>query len=103
MASVGVRIRWDPKAIRELRTDPQVMRTTMEAAQGLGREMSAGAPKDTGAGAASIEARAAKRAAGAVDVGWDAAHFYLIFPEYGTKFIDEQRFARDALDRYNFF
>jgi HK97 gp10 family phage protein len=95
------RIRWDQKSIRELRTDPNVMRYIAAAAEGFARDVRATAPKDTGAGAASI-APHPSRAKGATDVGWDADHFYMMFPEFGTKYQAAQRFARDVLDRYTF-
>jgi hypothetical protein len=100
-AIVSTRVVWDYAKIRALKTDPDVAAATHAAADGLTELLRAMTPRATGAGADSIGARDS-RAKGAVDVGWDAAHYYLIFPEYGTKFIDEQRFARGALDRYIF-
>ena len=101
VARVSTRIRWDPKAIRELKVDPNVMREVHLVAEDLARDLIAMTPKDTGAGAASIDIRTPK-AQGALNVGWDKEHFYLFFVEYGTKTITAQRFARDVLDRYNY-
>lgn len=93
------RVRWDYKAIRELRTDPRIVSFVEQIAGDMGAEMSALAPKDTGAGAASIGVHPG-RAKGSSRVGWDAEHFYMLFPEYGTEHQPAQRFARDVLDRY---
>jgi HK97 gp10 family phage protein len=96
-----VRIVWDRAALRGLKTDPQVVAHVDRAAQDMARELSAAAPRDSGEAAATIDARDS-RAAGAADVGWDADHFYLIFPEYGTDRQPPQRFARDLLNSYVF-
>jgi HK97 gp10 family phage protein len=93
------RIRWDQKSIRELRTDPRVVGYVAEAARNMADLITDRAPQDTGGGAASIAARPS-RARGATDVGWDASHFYMIFPEFGTQYQDAQRFARDVLYAY---
>lgn len=96
------RIRWDYKSIRELRTDPNVMRYVQAAGDDFASDLKAVTPKDTGAAAASVGAHPSTRSKGATDVGWDAEHFYLVFPEFGTKFQPAQRFARGLLDRYNY-
>jgi hypothetical protein len=96
-----VRIVWDRTALRGLRTDPQVMAYLERAAEDMAQELAAAAPRDSGEGATSIEARPSG-VAGAVDVGWDAEHGYLLFPEYGTKHQPAQRFARDLLNSYVF-
>jgi HK97 gp10 family phage protein len=96
-----VRIVWDRAALRGLKTDPQVVAHIERAAEDMAQELAAAAPRDSGQAAATIEARDS-RAAGAQDVGWDADHFYLIFPEYGTDRQPAQRFARDLLNSYVF-
>lgn len=53
------------------------------------------APRDSGAGAASIHAQAA---GDEVRVGPDAKHFYLIFHEVGTSKKSARPFLRPALD-----
>lgn len=93
------RVRWNYKAIRELRTDPQVVAFVERVAGDMGQEMAALAPKDTGAGAASIGVHPG-RAKGSSRVGWDAEHFYMLFPEIGTEHQSAQRFSRNVLDRY---
>lgn len=94
-------VRPDAAAIRALRTDPDVVALVEEAAGGIADALEALAPKHTGAAAASIDDKRA-RAAGAFNVGWDAAHYYLLFPEYGTKYQPPQYFARTVLRRYQF-
>jgi HK97 gp10 family phage protein len=94
-----VRIVWDRAALRGLKTDPQVVAHIERAAEDMARELAAAAPRDSGEAAASIEARDSGTA-GAVDVGWDAEHGYLTFPEYGTDRQPAQRFARDLLNQY---
>ncbi len=94
-----VRIVWDRTAIRALATDPDVARETHRASRDMARALASATPVRTGGGALSIAVRPS-RARGADDVGWDKQHFYLIFPEYGTKFIDAQRFARRTLEHF---
>jgi hypothetical protein len=81
--SASMRLVWDRQAIRNLRTDPEVMLAVRQASKDMAGIARAFAPKRTGAGAASIQARDS-RAAGAVDVAWDSQHHYMVFQEYGT-------------------
>lgn len=97
-----MRIRWDRAAIRALKTDPDVTEMVDDVSRKMAERMRSSAPKNSGGGAQSISAHHS-RAVGADDIGWDANHWYLIFPEYGTKFQAQQRFARDVLDAYTFF
>lgn len=74
------------------------------AGEAFADELRAVAPKDSGGGAASINVEDGQTPDGdpAVLVGWDAQHYYLLFPEYGTERQREQRFTRTLLDRYTF-
>ncbi len=99
VASVHFRI--DEVAVRDLVVDPQIVNYLFLLGEQFAEDLRSVTPKDTGAGAASIGPHTS-RARGATDVGWDKAHWYLIFPEYGTKFQPAQRFARSLLDRYRF-
>jgi hypothetical protein len=81
---------------RTLKTDPGFVKLIRETGERFAIEARAAAPRDSGGGADSIRAHES-RAMGATDVGWDAEHYYLIFPEYGTEFQFEQRFMRDLL------
>jgi len=95
-----VRYVLDPASVRELKTDPQVEKYIRDVGEQFARQLREVTPVHSGAGAASITAHDS-RAQGATDVGWDKTHWYLIFPEYGTKFQPAQRFARDLLyDNY---
>lgn len=101
VGAVHTRIVWDRAAIKALRTDPGVHEHVDEVSHQVATRMRATAPKHSGAGAESIRAKWARsKESGAADIGWDAAHYYLIFPEYGTKFQATQRFARDVLKAF---
>ena len=102
MAATVTRIRWDRRAVRELGMEPGVQDTIQLLAKQMVELLRATAARDTGAGAESIDVRPDRRMKDAVDVGWDAAHYYLIFPEYGTKFQEAQRFARRALYEHTY-
>ena len=99
----STRIVWDRKGIAALKTDPEIVAYVDEVARGLAGVMRAEAPKLTGAGAGSIQARPS-RTKGARDVGWDKAHFYLSFQNnfanLGSKANSNFRFALTALNRY---
>lgn len=95
-ATVSTRVVWDRKAVAELRLDPGVRAYIQSVGEQVAHDMRVLAPRDSGAGAASILARDS-RSKGATDVGWDKEHYYLIFPEYGTVHQPAQRFAHEAL------
>jgi HK97 gp10 family phage protein len=74
-----------------------------EALQRIGDEVAQraaqAAPKRTGAGAASIHAETVTDATGThVRVGWDSAHWYMLFSEIGTSQAAARPFLRPALD-----
>jgi hypothetical protein len=97
----GFRVVWDRAAIAALKTDPEVQDVIERVGDDMAGELRAATPKASGLGAESVQSRPS-RAKGARDIGWDKGHYYLIFPEYGTKYQAAQRFARDVLDRYTF-
>lgn len=94
-----VRVKVDPAAVQALLRDRDPIAWITAVGEDMARRLAAVTPKDTGAGAASIAARR-DPTSGASDVGWDAEHGYLRFPEFGTVHQREQRFARGLLDRY---
>jgi hypothetical protein len=102
--TVSVRTAWDRAAIAALETDPEIAAYTEAAARGFAAMARALAPKDTGAGAASIAARVAAEAPGQRDVGWDKPHSYMSFQNnyatLGSRTNPNYRFALDALERY---
>ena len=104
-ARVSVRLSVDEGAIKTLKTDPQIVEYIRRGAERFAGELRAATPHHSGAGAASIRAHDS-RAQGATDVGWDKEHWYLIFPEYGTKLgarpQPPQAFVRKLLDRYTY-
>jgi HK97 gp10 family phage protein len=95
------RLVWDRAAVKALRTDHGVHQLIKQTGDVVASQMQALAPKHTGRGSESIRDKWAKsQDSGAIDIGWDAAHWYMIFPEYGTKFQAQQRFARGVLDKF---
>lgn len=100
-ATAHVRLVIYPGAIRALRADPEVHEYILRAGEDFAGELRAATPRASGAGAESVAARDMPGKE-YVRAGWDAAHWYLIFPEYGTKYQPAQRFTRTLLDRYRF-
>lgn len=96
----SVRFRLDPKEVKALRGDPEIVEYVRRAAEGLADDVRARTPRRTGAGADSIGVHPAPRSVGASDAGWDKDHFYLGFPESGTKYQVAQGFAWLALENY---
>lgn len=93
------RVKLNQAAIDALAADPYVRERLVEGAKPVVVAAQAGAPKRTGAGAASIGAEAVFVDAGwAARISWDRAHFYMRFQEYGTKTIDARPFLRPALE-----
>lgn len=99
-----VRITIDRRAVETIMQEPGGQKMMRLVGRDFAAKMRAVAPKDTGAGAGSIDARDIKDKKGnpAVNVGWDARHFYMIFPEYGTSSQREQRTIRTLLEQYTF-
>ena len=73
---------------------PPVPEALREAAWTVVATAQARAPRNTGAGAASIHAEAA--GPNAYRVGWDRAHDYMRFPEFGTEHQPARPFLRPA-------
>lgn len=106
MATVGgVRIKWDRAAIAALKEEPEMLDYLREAAEGLAQAIRTVTPRLTGAGAASIAPRPPARARGALDVGWDKAHYYLSFQNNFSTLASHVNpnfhFAQEALERYS--
>ena len=105
MAAVSLRTVWDREAIAALKTDPEVQLLVEAEAQSLAAMMRATAPKDTGAGAASIMSRES-RSKGARDIGWDRLHYYLtILNGFSTLGVGRKpnpsfQFVEDVLNRH---
>jgi len=101
--AVSVRTVWSREQIAALKTDPEVEAFTHAAATGLARDLRVAAPKLTGAGAASIEVRPA-RSKGALEVGWDKAHYYMTiqnsFSTLGSHTNLAFHFAQQTLENY---
>lgn len=95
----GVRLVWDRAQIKALKTDPELVAYVKEVAEGMARRERELAPKRSGAGAASIQARPS-RAQGAQDVGWDKEHYYMGYQELGTVHVERKNFAGQTLATY---
>ena len=97
--AVSVRTVWDRPAITALKTDAEVVAYTREVAEGMSAYERRLAPKDTGAGADSIEARES-RAGGALDIGWTTDYRYMGYQELGTVTVARKNFAGRTVDEY---
>ncbi|HXH77158.1 hypothetical protein [Nocardioides sp.] len=76
----GFRLELDQDAIDDLAYDAAAVELVLEAGDAVAKIARRLAPKRTGAGAASIHARASKDADGAyAEVSWDKAHEYMRF------------------------
>lgn len=84
-------------AIAALVHHPQVEHDVDRGADKIVSGARMDAPKDTGAGAASIHAE--RQPDGSVRVGWDDAHDYMRFHELGTEQMNARPFLRPAADR----
>lgn len=94
------RVRVRAAALAAFGRDRAVVQATKPVADAAAQAMAARAPKDTGAGAASIHAEPAPDGTG-WRVSWDRAHFYLSFPELGTEHQPARPFARPVADEIN--
>lgn len=78
---------------------PAVMGDLQRVGEQVAERAASAAPKATGAGAASIHAEVVDGPDGRhVGVGWDDAHFYMLFPEVGTSKMGPRPFLRPAVD-----
>lgn len=74
-----------PQAIEDLARDPDIRAGLLAAAAPIVRGAAAAAPKQTGAGAASIRAEAVLDGPEwTARVSWDREHYYMFFQERGT-------------------
>lgn len=79
----------------------QAVRLVLEAeGEKVAQRAKAGAPRDSGAGAASIHSEIVEGYGGALHarVSWDKDSFYLFFHEVGTSRMPARPFLRPALD-----
>lgn len=76
----STRLKLDSRAIKKLGSGRDAARLTQKAGDAVASLARDLAPKRTGAGAASIQARVATDSDGAyAEVSWDAAHSYMRF------------------------
>lgn len=94
-------VRLDQVAIRGLSDDAVVKHALARVGQQVADKAAQGAPKASGAGAASITYEVDEDDRGAfVKVSWDRDHFYLAFHELGTSRMPARPFLRPALDAH---
>jgi len=87
------------REIRNLVTDPGMGDLLLESAAPVVSAARAGAPKRTGAGAASIHPEAVLDGPEwTVHVSWSQARFYMYFHERGTKHLPARPFLVPALE-----
>jgi len=87
--------------IDALLRSPEMARALLEVAQPVVRDARVGAPKRTGAGAASIHAE--DFLDGNVQtarISWDRNHFYMYFHNQGTRVLPARTFLEDALEAH---
>jgi hypothetical protein len=88
-----VRVVPDRKAIKALAEIPAIRVAILDAANGLVPGARARAPKDTGAGAASIHAETVFNSGEwTARVSWDREHYYMGFHQLGTVSLPAQPF-----------
>lgn len=93
------RVEVNESEVRALTRDPGVVAGLSRVGGQIADRARAAAPKDTGAGAASISHEVAADSDGAeVRVSWDSAHSYMLFNELGTSKMPARPFLRPALD-----
>lgn len=94
------RLELDSDAIAELGFGDDAEDLAQEVGDAVAQVAAALAPKDTGAGAASIHAEVSSDGESVyADVSWDRDHFYMGFKETGTEHEPAQPFLRPALDQ----
>jgi HK97 gp10 family phage protein len=90
-----VRIVIDDAAVAGLVRDRQVESVLADVGRQIAGAARAGAPHRTGAGAASIGPQPFP---GEVRVGWDRAHDYMRFPNFGTRYMTGKHFLDNAIN-----
>lgn len=92
----------NPAGMREFLRSPGMRALLLDAAKATVRRAQVGAPKRTGAGAASIRGEAVlDRGEWTVRISWDRAHGYMRFPNFGTRYIRAQHFLERAAGAVN--
>ncbi len=90
----------DARAIAGLADDAGMRAMLQRVGDDVADDAAAAAPKDTGAGAASIHAVVDSDSDGAyVDISWDRDHFYGLFAEVGTSHQSARPFLRPAVEK----
>jgi len=80
-------------------TEAVALKAMRSVARQAVKRAKAGAPKESGDGAASIGYRTFRNSTGvSVRISWDRDHFYMLFPEIGTSEMPARPFLRPALD-----
>jgi HK97 gp10 family phage protein len=96
-----VRVVVHPEGVRELLADPATERYLLDVGRQVANVARVQAPKRSGAGAASIHAESFRAADGwEVRVSWDQEHYYMRFPDLGTRHLPARHFLENALDQY---
>jgi HK97 gp10 family phage protein len=88
-------VRIDPREEHRLFTSAAVMAGLERVGEQVAVRAASAAPKDTGAGAASIHPEVVN---GEVRVSCTPERFYMFFPEVGTSRMPARSFLRSALD-----
>lgn len=86
-------ISFNANVLRELMRTEEVQAQVRIAAEAVAAQARRDAPKDTGAGAASIHA---ERDGDGYQVSWDEAHAYMEYVELGTRERRPRPFLRPA-------
>ena len=85
--------------IDDMLHDPWIADMLLDAAVPVVRDARAGAPKRTGAGAASIHAESVLDGPEiTAHISWDRDHFYMSFVDLGTHVLPPLHFLEDALE-----
>ena len=97
----NVRVVLHHREIQALAASPEMRDELLDAAGPVVSRARAGAPKDTGEGAASIRADAVMDDAvneWTVRISWTRQRYYMIFHDGGTKHLAARRFLEEALE-----
>jgi len=93
------RVVLNQRGMTDLLRDPDLRMGLLDAAQPVVRAAQLGAPKRTGAGAASIHAEAVLDGPEwTARISWSRERFYLRFHEMGTKSLPARPFLVPALE-----
>lgn len=81
---------------------PQIDRAARRVADAIREDAYVSAPKDTGAGAASLAVEGTAESGGVVvyRVSWAKEKFYMMFAELGTEHESARPFLRPAAEKY---